>query len=221
MKNQELTQNIIFFDIETVPQTIEANPSLCEIAEFIKPKDFTLTTEEFIEQHGGLYPEIAQIICIGVMFNDENYIISAKKMSEIDILNKFNSFLDYAQTKIVPRGTSIQLCGHNIKKFDLPFIMKRCIINEIKIHPFLDIRNKAPWEIKNIIDTKELWTFRENGVKSSLAMLAKLLGIPSPKENIDGSKVNEYYQNGKIDEIEKYCLADVLACKRLFIKLNI
>ncbi len=54
---------------------------------------------------------------------------------------------------------------------------------------------------------------------TSLRLLAYILGIPSPKEDLDGSKIRSvYYEEGNIDRIAKYCELDVITTAQVFLK---
>jgi hypothetical protein len=46
-------------------------------------------------------------------------------------------------------------------------------------------------------------------------------GIPSPKENLDGSQVRSvYYRDGDIERLRKYCELDVLTTAHVFLRLR-
>ena len=49
----------------------------------------------------------------------------------------------------------------------------------------------------------------------SLDKLCKVLGIDSPKGEMDGSKVGDYFRAGRIAEIAAYCRADVAAVRQV------
>ena len=88
-------------------------------------------------------------------------------------------------------GPQHVLCGHNAKEFDLPFIARRCIIKGIALPAKLNLVGKKPWEIPHL-DTLEMWKFGDYKHFTSLKLLAKVLGIPSPKDDIDGSEVARF-----------------------------
>jgi uncharacterized protein YprB with RNaseH-like and TPR domain len=81
------------------------------------------------------------------------------------------------------------LCGHNAKEFDIPFLARRMIINNIAIPDKLNLFEK-PWEIPHL-DTLELWKFGD--YKHVLKLMCKVLGIPSSKGDIDGSQVGHVF----------------------------
>jgi uncharacterized protein YprB with RNaseH-like and TPR domain len=110
------------------------------------------------------------------------------------------------------------LCGHNVKEFDLPFIARRMLVNGVLLPAPIDTAGKKPWEV-NHLDTLELWKFGDYKNYTSLKLLTKLFGIPTPKDDIDGSQVARvYYEERDLDRIELYCRKDVLATAQLLLK---
>ena len=117
-------------------------------------------------------------------------------------------------------SASIQLCGHNIKEFDLPFIARRMIINNLNIPEKINNMGKKPWEI-NHLDTLELWKFGDYKHYTSLNLLAAVLDIPTPKDDIDGSQVaSVYYDDHDLERIKTYCEKDVLTVAQIFRKFR-
>ena len=112
------------------------------------------------------------------------------------------------------------LCGHNGKEFDFPYIARRMIINKVDLPNKLDLFGKKPWEIAHL-DTMELWKFGDYKHYTSLKLMANILGIPSPKEDIDGSMVKTvYYEDKDLDRIVKYCELDVITTAQVFLRLR-
>jgi DNA polymerase elongation subunit (family B) len=112
------------------------------------------------------------------------------------------------------------LCGHNIKEFDIPYICRRLLINNIQLPAVLQIAGKKPWEI-SFIDTLELWKFGDYKNYTSLKLLTAIFGIPTPKDDIDGSQVAEvYYKEKNIERIALYCQKDVVATAQVFLRMQ-
>ena len=66
-----------------------------------------------------------------------------------------------------------------------------------------------------------LWKFGDFEHYTSLRLLAYILGIPSPKEDLDGSQIRSvYYKEGDIDRIAKYCELDVVTTAQVFPRLR-
>ena len=94
------------------------------------------------------------------------------------------------------------------------------IINGIDLPYKLNFFGKKPWEITHL-DTMELWKFGDYKHYTSLKLLANILGIPSPKEDLDGSMVGAvYYKDNDIDRIINYCELDVVTTAQVFLKLR-
>jgi hypothetical protein len=94
------------------------------------------------------------------------------------------------------------------------------LINGVALPAILNISGKKPWEI-NFIDTLELWKFGDYKNYTSLKLLTAVFGIPTPKDDIDGSQVATVYYNEKnVNRIALYCQKDVLATAQVFLKLQ-
>ena len=217
-------QNILFLDIETVPEVHKFNEldettqSLFADKTAYQRKD-DVSPEEFY-QRAGIWAEFGKIVCISVgYFVIKNDIRQFRTTSffgdEIKILQDFSNLLQNHFN-----SPQVVLCGHNIKEFDLPFIGRRMIIHGLEIPIKLNSIGKKPWEIPHL-DTMELWKFGDYKHFTSLKLLTHILGIPSPKDDIDGSQVAEiYYVENDIDRIIIYCEKDVLAVAQVLLKFK-
>lgn len=216
--------NILFLDIETVPQEENFDRLDSEMqtlwdqkTQYQRREEFT--PEEFYER-AGIWAEFGKIICISVgYFTNKNDIRHFRVTSffgdEVQILKDFSSLLSNHYN-----GAQHLLCGHNSKEFDIPFIARRMVINGIKIPQKLNLFGKKPWEIPHL-DTLELWKFGDYKHFTSLKLLTKILGIPTPKDDIDGSQVAQvYYVEKDIDRIITYCEKDVIAVAQVFLKFR-
>ena len=112
------------------------------------------------------------------------------------------------------------LCAHNGKEFDFPFIARRMIINHIDIPFKLNLFGKKPWEVPHL-DTLELWKFGDYKTYTSLKLMTNILGVPSPKDDIDGSEVRDvFYKDQDIDRIIGYCEKDTIAIAQIILRLR-
>lgn len=215
MYNQINLENILFVDIETVPffpsweQVPEQWRALwTKKAETLKRGEDD--TAESIYGRAGIYAEFGKIICISVGFlsyTDGSERFRMKSFSGDDekiLLEEFAALLRKHFNRDVHR-----LCGHNVKEFDIPFIARRMIINGVQLPSLLSVSGKKPWEIQHL-DTMELWKFGDYKSYTSLSLLASALGIPTPKDDIDGSMVySVYYEEKNLPRIVTYCQKDV------------
>lgn len=217
-------EHILFLDIETVPEVEhfseldDAKQDLWENkSRYQRKEDFT--AEEFYDR-AGIWAEFGKIICISVgYFNIKGdlrkFRVTSFHGEEIKILKDFKSLLisHFSQTKHL-------LCAHNGKEFDFPYIARRMIIHNIELPYKLNLFGKKPWEVPHL-DTLELWKFGDYKSYTSLKLLTHVLGIPSPKEDIDGSDVyNVFYKDKDIDRIVTYCEKDTIAVAQIFLRLR-
>ncbi len=226
----EIFTGILFIDIETV----SVQPTLGLLSEGMqiewskkarlihKLPDNIPDPSLAFEDKAGIYSEFAKIVCISIgnVYNDGNvWKVRLKSLSghdEQEILRKFSEIVE----KMTSTHKDIRFCGHNIKEFDMPFICRRFVINNLPLPQPLQLSGKKPWEIHHI-DTMELWKFGDNKNFTSLSLLAQVLGIPSPKSDIDGSQVsNVYWNDGDIKRISRYCMQDVFTTAKVYLRLK-
>jgi 3'-5' exonuclease len=208
-------EDILFLDIETVP----VKPALSDFTPAMQllwekksssiRKDDQTASDVF--QRAGIYAEFGKIICIsaGVVKEKNPYSFRLKSFYGDDekvILTEFSEMLSKYS-----RNREMQLCAHNGKEFDYPYIARRMVINSIVIPGILNNAGKKPWEVK-LLDTIELWKFGDFKSYTSLDLLTTVLGITSPKDDIDGSMVADiYWKEHDLKRIVTYCEKDVLA----------
>jgi hypothetical protein len=117
-------------------------------------------------------------------------------------------------------GKSMRLCGHNIKKFDIPWLVKRMTINEVPVPVQLQVWGKKPWEVTHL-DTSELWSLGNWDSYVSLDLLSCSLGIPSPKDQMKGEYVGRaFWEDKSYEKIKNYCEEDVKCVGRICHKLS-
>ena len=217
-------KNVLFLDIETVPCSpsyenldITFQTLWSEKTAWQRKEEYT--PAEFYKLKAGVMAEFAKIICISVGYlfaeKNENHfrIKSFYGDNEKQIITNFNELLNSQFNK-----KQHQLCAHNGKEFDFPFIARRTLINGLKIPALLDIAGKKPWDV-NHLDTMELWKFGDYKHYTSIKLLAALFNIQTPKDDIDGSQVSDIYWNDKdIERIKKYCQKDTLTVAQIFLK---
>ena len=127
---------------------------------------------------------------------------------------------DFAEmsAKIMQKYPGMKWVGHFIKGFDMPYIIKRSLINGVKVPRHFHLHKMKPWE-NCLLDTKEVWQF--GGWDSAkLGLISEVLGIPSPKDAMSGSEVSEYFWNGQHDEIKTYCEKDIKATANVILKMS-
>jgi predicted PolB exonuclease-like 3'-5' exonuclease len=218
------TDHIMFLDVETVPNTAQYSELSPEARQLWSDKSRQFRQNEndnpeTLYERAGIYAEFGKIICISVGYlqdlNGERrfYLRSYAGDDEKLVLQEFVNML----TNWDKAGR--YLCGHNIREFDVPYLCRRLLIHGIMLPPMLDIGGLKPWEVRHL-DTLQLWKFGDYKHYTSLKLLAWCFGIPSPKNDIDGSEVARvYYEEHDLARIVAYCERDVVTVARLYLKL--
>lgn len=220
--------NLLVLDIETVPQL----PDFFHLPDHWKelwkhkmsktmPENFSI--EDWYAQRAGIQGEFGKIICIstGLFYHepDGKLILKLKSFyenEEASLLRLFNNMLNSFKEK---RGLLL-MAGHNIKEFDIPFICRRMMINQLVLPEYLQLSSKKPWET-NLVDTMELWKFGDYKNYTSLNLLAAVLGIETPKDDIDGSMVKDvYYIEKNLQRIVTYCQKDVVTVANIIMRFK-
>jgi Predicted 3'-5' exonuclease related to the exonuclease domain of PolB len=107
-----------------------------------------------------------------------------------------------------------EIVGHNILSFDLPFIFQRCLINNMPARPFVNLSEYNP---RGVYDTMRQWWFGDRSSRVSLDDIAWALGIESSKTSeVEGSKVFDLYQAGRLADIREYNLNDVRVTRKVY-----
>jgi predicted PolB exonuclease-like 3'-5' exonuclease len=211
-------------DIETVPEVAtfdQLNPLMQELFAAktqYQRKEEEITAEDFYHK-AGIWAEFGKIICISVGFFTNSTLQQFRVKSfygdEVELLTDFKHLLE---THF--KNPQFLLCAHNGKEFDFPYIARRMIINQMALPEKLQLFGKKPWEI-NHIDTLELWKFGDYKHYTSLKLLTSILGIPSPKGDIDGTQVAQvYYIEQDLTRIVRYCEQDVIAIAQLLLRFQ-
>jgi uncharacterized protein YprB with RNaseH-like and TPR domain len=217
-------EKVLFLDIETVSQF----PSFEEMDESWQSlwdeksryaRGEEVTAAEFYPQRAGIMAEFGKIVCISCA-----YLISQSGRRQLRV----RSFAGDNERKVLTEFAEILeqhfrqylLCAHNGKEFDFPYLSRRMLINGVKLPASLNTSGAKPWEIPHL-DTMEMWKFGDWKNYTSLKLLTALFGIPTPKDDIDGSMVGEvYWKENDLSRIVAYCQKDTISLARLYLKLE-
>jgi len=223
---------IVFFDLETAseyatlddlalnkPKMAELWSKRCKYLRSRFEENRDMTDEELYQTKAALTPEFARIVCatfgrLTFLGNDPSVILKSYCSTHE------NEVLDGIQ-KVFDKFATLKFSGHNIKRFDIPMICKRLLINERQLPKGLQVANLKPWEMP-FIDTSELWSFgawQESFV--SLELFVTSLGLETPKEDIKGEEVSRvFWQDRDTQRIAEYCQRDVFAGIQALLKLS-
>ena len=206
----------ITLDIETLPAREDQRDTLKKIYDKqVQKKLKSVTNEDGIPvpfeeffRRTSLDGSFGRILCIGYAINDEKSKYICHGENEEQTLKDFWTLYENGDL----------LVGHNILNFDFKFILQRSII--LKIKPSVDLKyHFVRYKRFPIFDTMQEW-IGWFGTNQGLEHVALALGIPSPKTDIEGSKVYDYYLAGKTQEICDYCKRDVETTREIYKRMN-
>ncbi|HHE3573068.1 ribonuclease H-like domain-containing protein [Pasteurella multocida] len=209
----------IYIDIETIPtQNKDFQEYVCDSLKPPANYKNQETIDKWLAENKGeavnktsLDGAFGEIVVIGVAIDEQEPVLFyledwQAKHREIDILQRFNDYLREHANKSM---TAPIFIGHNIVNFDYRFIFQRSVINGVK--PYYT-QNKL-----NTFDTMTEWAGYKGTV--SLDKLCKVLGVEQ-KSDIDGSKVWDFVQAGKINEVAEYCAKDVERVRQVYKRMT-
>ena len=145
-------ENLIVIDIETAPGHPLFDSMKEEWKELWQEKVIRavpegVTAAEFYPMRAGVMAEFAKIVCISIGYfsKEKNLHMRIKSFYGHD---EKQLLLDFIGTinKIETHNSKWCFAGHNIKEFDIPFICRRMLINNLALPAYLDFQNMKPWK---------------------------------------------------------------------------
>ena len=215
-------KDLIFFDIETAPaiKKLKKNTPLFDAwsykirheNEHLRKTGEELSPEEYFEQKAGLYAVFGQVVAVVAGRITPDHKLSTKKYTgpEAELLKSFNDDINL----VLANNPAAIFVGWANIGFDGPFLNKRMIVHRIVPNNLLDTAGSKPWEVP-AIDLKDVWK-TTSFYPDSLIATAVALGLPSPKNKMEGDQVAAAFFAGKIAEIADYCEQDVLTTANIF-----
>ncbi|MCO6479302.1 MAG: 3'-5' exonuclease [Phaeodactylibacter sp.] len=224
--------NILFLDIETVSSKPEYENLSEDFQELWQAKARQLSRGDdeegpdypaLYKQRAAIFAEFGKIVCIsvGVVYRDKEDQRLKVRLKSFASENEKELLHDFSQMvfKYYNDPNKHGFCGHNAKEFDIPYLCRRMVVNQLPLPVPFNISGKKPWETKHILDTMDMWKFGDRKHYTSLKLLAALLGFPSPKDDIDGSDVGRvYWEDKDLERLALYCEKDVLATIQLYLR---
>jgi hypothetical protein len=219
--------HLLVIDIETVPCWKQFQQAPIELQGLWASKHQLLKIEdetqaESFEKRAGIYAEFGKVICISIGYfhkQQGGFKFRLKSFSGDDetvLLESFSVLLN----QLSKQNQHFVFAGHNIREFDIPYLCRRLMINKIALPLLLNFSGKKPWELQSV-DTLHLWRFGDYKNYTSLKLMAFVLGIPSPKEDIEGKDVARvYWHENDLPRIVAYCQRDVATVARLLLRFR-
>ena len=227
MSNIDSIRHLLFIDIETVPlfnhcHDLAPDHRQLFFDKLSKNMPESFDEEELYRQKAGIMAEFGKVVCISVGFvftDNQKTCLKLKSICDQDEVQLLHNFINLVN-KFASLHKGFQFAGHNIREFDIPFLCRRMVINQIPLPKYLHIHGAKPWEV-NMVDTLQWWKFGDYKNYTSLNLLANVLGIPTSKDDINGSMVQDvYYKEKNIQRIAEYCQKDVVVVAQIVLRFK-
>jgi 3'-5' exonuclease len=202
----------IVLDIETIGQPVEAIPQraldyLFQGLERDAPDPVELERRrEDLLSRLGLDPTTGRVVCIGVVDSETAFEQTFAHADEKELLESFWRWLETARPSL--------FVSFNGRRFDVPYLNIRSAIHGIEPAFPIPLGWSAHFDVREALEGDDK---RRRG---SLDYFCATFGVPSPKIEMDGSLVGQAYAEGRIEDIERYCLADCKATLALYRRLK-
>lgn len=228
MLNDIRLDRLLCVDIETVPAAPDFDSLSDEMKALFELKSGSRVPEgKSLADHyldrGGIWAEFGKAVCVSVGFlrqGKDGRQFRVKSFAGDDEAKLLREFADLIGSHYKDPGVD-KICGHNVIEFDVPFLCRRMLINGIPLPGMLkDLHAKKPWEVP-LVDTMDLWKFGDRKNFTSLRLLTHILGIATPKDDIDGSDVGHVFWKLKdVPRIVQYCQKDVVAVMQVILRFR-
>lgn len=216
-------KNVLTIDIETIPSQ---RPGMAEemkakvkppgniskpetIAKWMEENAATAADEMF--RKTALDGTYGEIICIGFAVDNGPIHMVYRSADERNFLQEV-----FEQIHINCPFPEM-IVGHNAIAFDMRYLFQRAVIN--KVIPLFPLHHEARHG-NGIFDTMVAWGGYSPDKRISLKNLCAALDIPVKSDGLDGSKVYDYWLEGRHEEIADYCKEDVAATRECYKRLT-
>jgi hypothetical protein len=205
----------VALDVETVGRKVEEIPerALDYLLKALErdsppPEELERRRLELFERFG-LDPTTGRIVCVGVCGVETAFERAFTDRPEKELLLSFWRWLGKARPELV--------VTFNGKRFDVPFLNLRSAIHGLE--PAVVIPAE-PGSRSPHFDVREVLEGDDRRRRGSLDYFCSVFGLPSPKERMDGSLVEQAYGEGRVEDIARYCLSDCRATAALYSRLK-
>ncbi len=217
---------VLVFDIETVPDVaglrklfpMPAEVSDAEVAHAAFERRREATGSDFLPLH------LHRVVAISCALRERDsfrvWSLGEPTQPEGELLRRFYDGID----KYTP-----QLVSWNGSGFDLPVLNYRAMVHGVRAARFWEMGDEdRDFKWNNYIsryhsrhlDLMDVLAMYQGRGNAPLDQMAQLVGLPG-KLGMDGSKVWEAFQSGKIADIRNYCETDVANTYLLFLRFQL
>jgi predicted PolB exonuclease-like 3'-5' exonuclease len=202
--------HVLVWDIETVP----------DLAGFAAVNGHDGKSDDEIRAElGDKFPKhiYHSMICIGALIahqQDDHWVVDAlgaPHVGERSERELIAAFVDKIAT------LNPQLVTFNGSSFDLPVLRYRAMVHKV---PAIGLSARPYFHryTDDAIDLCDVLSSFTHGAKSTLHELCRVMGLAGKPDGINGAEVEEYFREGRIQDIADYCESDVVNTYRVWLR---
>ena len=214
-------ETLIAWDIETVPLAVDTLSSAQQKRLLIQSasqamRDPDLAEPDRIRKAMSLHPELSRVCVISAVRVSDGVIGTPKSWvapTLDDEADTIQGFLEAVGHSSYRRARWVTMNG---KSFDVPYLKARVARHGLgHLVPGNGIFHDYPFKQTPHADLANLWR-----MPSSLDSLCDHLRVETPKGEMCGADVASAVADGRIDDVRRYCEADVIATAECYLKLG-
>jgi predicted PolB exonuclease-like 3'-5' exonuclease len=217
---------VLVFDLESVPdiaglrrsRNIPADLSDAAVLDWYSQQRRAQTGSDFMPVH------LQKVVAIACVLRDRTGLkiasVGNPEDPEPELIRRFFDLVD----RYVP-----QLVSWNGSGFDLPVLNHRALIHGVTATKYWewgdddrDFRHNSylgRYHTRHL-DLMDVLAMYQLRASAGLDVMARLCGFPG-KLGMDGSEVNTYVQQGKLELVRRYCETDVMNTYLLYLRFRL
>jgi DNA polymerase elongation subunit (family B) len=228
MAHDALSSQLLFVDIETVTAKSSYDQLSPVMQRAWQRKAATLSNPDNLSaddlyfERGGIYAEFGKIIVISVgFFHSPESGETELRVKCISGDNEKDLLMNFKETLLKFDQKKLQLCAHNGKEFDFPYLCRRMLANGIALPESLDLGGLRAWQVPHV-DTMQLWKFGDYKSFTPLELLAAVFDLKVDESDaIQGSDINRvYHQENDLAKITRFCQRNISLLAQVYLRLK-
>ena len=220
-------ENVIFINVETVPELPEyddLSPAMQRLWDLTAANlEANSSNASDVYNRAGEFAEFGKVVCISVgvirLKDGQPYFVSSSYVGEDErqVLDNFAGMINNA----FDRFSGSFLCGHGIRRADVPFFAKRMLVNHLQLPAIFDPNGRRP-VTSSIIDTADFWAFSDLAApRASAELLVNVFGINCNDGDYDSSEAARlYYDEHDVEALRLRSERKALAAAQLMLRFR-
>lgn len=204
---------VVAWDLETVP----------DLEAYAASKGLVgRSADQLRAEMGNSFPKLPlhRIVCIGALIAErtsQGWLVKAigaphiGQRSERELIEAFVERINELSPKLVTFAGA---------GFDLPVLRYRAMKHSVSA-PALSKRPYFNRYTEDAVDLCDVLASFDARGRITLDELSRILGFAGKPAGMEGSQVEQYFSEGKIEEIAKYCESDIINTYRIWLRLEL